>query len=270
MATYAVGDIQGCFRTFQRLLAHIAFDARHDELYLLGDLVGRGANALDVLRFAHDAQARVHVLLGNHDLALVAFGLQLAAPHAHDRLGEVLSAPDADVLLSWLRTRPLLYRVRDVLLVHAGVLPTWSEHDILTRALDAQQALAGAEGKALLQRFLRLPGAAAPSAAQAQIDETLQVLTCVRTLSEKGAPFAAFKGELAKLPADLTPWFRWPAPAWAPLHVVCGHWSALGLHQEHNVTALDGGCVWGRSLCAMRLEDRATFSVESVEADVAR
>lgn len=269
MATYAVGDIQGCFATFERLLTQIAFDPQRDTLYLLGDLVGRGAQPLAVLRFAHTHARCVHVLLGNHDLALLAFGMRLATPHPHDRLDDVLAAPDANVLLSWLRSRPLIYRQRDVLLVHAGVLPRWDITEIASRADSAQQALTGLDGKACLQRFLRLPGAVPATPALARVDETLRVLTCVRTLSENGAPFAAFKGALSSLPAGLTPWFRWPQPAWASVHVVCGHWSALGLHQEKSMTALDGGCVWGRSLCAMRLEDRVTFQVPSVEADVA-
>ena len=52
MATWAIGDIHGCFETLQRLLERVEFAPARDRLWLVGDLVNRGPRSLEVLRWA--------------------------------------------------------------------------------------------------------------------------------------------------------------------------------------------------------------------------
>lgn len=267
MSTYVIGDVQGCFATLQHLLQTMNVRPDVDRVWLLGDLVGRGPDALGVLRFVAAQRSYISAVLGNHDLALLAFAERLAQPQPSDKLDAVLAAPDAESLLQHLRSAPFAHLEGDAVLLHAGVLPGWDQAEILARAQQVSTALQSSAAPSLLARFLRLPGVASAGASERVLDESLRVLTCVRTLDADGVPFAAYKGELAHMPNELTPWFRWPQPAWAPARICAGHWSALGLYQEGRVTTLDGGCVWGRTLCGMRLEDGALYEVQSVEAN---
>lgn len=269
MATWAVGDIQGCHTTLRRLLARIGFDARSDRLWLVGDLVNRGPESLAVLRWARELGNRAVVVLGNHDLHLLARGLGLAAAKPTDTLDEVLAAPDRDELLAWLRERPLLHREGNLVLVHAGLLPEWTVAEAEALARDVERVLRGPEGPDLLARPRRL----APRRWLPTLDDrsrrhlALLAFTRLRTLSPDGEPDFDFSGPPERAPAGLVPWFdrprRWSAEATA----VFGHWAALGLHLGPRQLALDSACVWGGSLTALRLEDRAIVQEPAASGD---
>ncbi len=251
-ATWAVGDVHGCYRTLRKLLQTIRLDPRRDRLWLVGDLVGRGPRALDVLRFLSDTPNATAVL-GNHDLYLLACAAGVARPRAKDRFGDVLAASDRDELLGWLACRPLCVREGDTLLLHAGLLPSWTPERVERRARRVEERLTGPGGADLLAAWR---GGEDATRAVARDAETLDVLCRLRACTAKGAPYRGFTGTPAELPRRCRPWFDMPGRASAHLQIVCGHWAALGLMVRPDVLALDSGCVWNRALTAVRLADR--------------
>lgn len=263
MATYAIGDIQGCMSALQRLLDHIKFDQTQDRLWFVGDLVNRGPRSLDVLRFVKQLESAAVTVLGNHDIHLLAMWCHVTQPGRKDTLQPVLSAPDADELLHWLRFQPLLYSEHGFVMIHAGILPSWSIDEATTRAREVEAALQGANFKDLLPAIYFRKGARSsvnPSSDQ-RLGLTTNILTRLRVCTIDGTPDFSFKGPPNEAPAGYFPWFQIPNRATQHDTIIIGHWSALGIVQEQHLIALDGGCVWGRELVTMRLEDRQLFRV---------
>lgn len=266
MATYAIGDIQGCFTELMRLVERIDFNPRDDRLWLVGDLVNRGPGSLEVLRWVKRLGERAVVVLGNHDLHLIARALGVAAPSARDTLEPVLGASDCDELVAWLRQRPLLYREGRYFMVHAGLLPQWSIEEASALAREVEALLRAEAAPELLRRRPagHEPRSWEPTAPPLERARTvLSVLTRLRTCNERGEMALAFAGAPDQAPPGQMPWFQVPGRRSADSVAVFGHWAALGLELAEGWLALDSGCVWGRQLTAVRLEDRAVFQVPS-------
>jgi len=267
-ATYAIGDVQGCYRTLRRLLRRLPFDPARDRLWMAGDLVNRGPRSLDVLRWAREERARLgarfRVVLGNHDLHLVARSLGVRHPKRSDTLDPVLEAEDGLALVRWLRRRPLLHREgrpgNERVLVHAALHPAWSTRQAEALARAVERRLAGPRAGA----FLASLGDGAVAWAhklsrERRLQAALYAFTLMRTCGADGRPCRGFSGPPEEAPRGCLPWFAVPGRRSARATVVCGHWAALGLHLSRGLVALDSGCVWGRRLSAVRLEDRAVF-----------
>jgi bis(5'-nucleosyl)-tetraphosphatase (symmetrical) len=260
MATYALGDIHGCWETLSRLLAKIELDPSRDRLWLVGDLVNRGPSSLEVLRWARDLSAemgeRMVAVLGNHDTYLLALHAGAATHLDKDTLLPVLEAPDRGELLAWLRQRPFLHRDGETLLVHAGLWPEWDLEQAVAAARDLEQALQGPDLPYLLGRT--------PPWSDRQDTEierrrwALAAFTRLRTCTPDGHP-CRFSGPPQEAPKGCYPWFEVPGRRHRPGQAVCGHWAAQGLRLEGSLLALDSGCVWGECLTALRLEDRRVF-----------
>lgn len=270
MATYAIGDIQGCYASLQQLLQKIAFDPSNDKIWLVGDLINRGPDSLAVLRWAKSHEKSVITVLGNHDLhALVVYeGFETA--HRLDTLDELLAAPDAASLFDWLRRQRLAYAQDDYLLVHAGVLPQWkTQQQVIQLAAEVETALRSND----YRDFLRQMYGDQPDTWRDDLSgmDRLRVitnaLTRLRVCTPDGAMEFRFKGELADIPAGYHPWFALPATADRDSTIIFGHWSALGLMLNNDVIALDTGCLWGDSLTAIRLQDRQLFQVSCAAED---
>lgn len=257
MARYAIGDIQGCFAPLQRLLRRLDYRADRDSLWLVGDLVNRGPQSLEVLRWAMQQGEAVTAVLGNHDLHLLGRAAGVVEAKKRDTLDEVLAAPDLPLLTDWLRNRPLLHRDEKFLMLHAGLLPQWTVGQALRQARQCEATLQSGEYVKLLAAMQKPELATDPQLA-AQV-AFLGVVTRVRTLTTSGVPVAAFSGPPDEAPPGCVPWFRMPGRKSADVTCVFGHWSALGLRIEPGVLALDTGCVWGRQLTAVRLDDGAVF-----------
>ncbi|CAG0987078.1 bis(5'-nucleosyl)-tetraphosphatase (symmetrical) [Rhodocyclaceae bacterium] len=264
MATYAIGDIQGCYEPLRRLLDYISFDAGRDRLWFVGDLVNRGPKSLEVLRFVKGLGAAAVTVLGNHDLHLVMQAEGYGKPNSEDTLDEILSAPDRDELMAWLRSCPLFHVEGGYAMVHAGLLPAWSVEQAQALSDEVQHALAADNYRDFLANMWG-------SEPQSWCDDlvgwdrlrvVVNAMTRMRFCTPAGVmEFRApgSKGPPERGPAGCVPWFVAPNRASADHTVVCGHWSALGFRQEENLLALDSGCLWGGALTAVRLEDRRVF-----------
>jgi bis(5'-nucleosyl)-tetraphosphatase (symmetrical) len=263
VATYAIGDVQGCFDAFERLLDEIRFDAARDRLWLVGDLVNRGPQSAEVLRFVRSLGDAAITVLGNHDIHLFAYVAGYGKKRSDDSFGDVLAAPDRDALLEWLRMRPMMYVEGGYAMVHAGLLPAWSveqardlaaEVEAAFRAPDYRSFLAGLYGSQPDRWDDRLRGVD-------RLRVVVNAMTRMRFVSAEGVMDFRAKGEVEKAPRGYRPWFDAPGRASAKVPIVCGHWSALGLLIRPDLLALDSGCVWGGRLTAVRLEDRSVFQV---------
>ena len=266
MATWVLGDVHGCFATLEALFARLPFAPDRDRLWLVGDLVNRGPDSLGVLRWAKGLAERMGerfaVVLGNHDLRLLACAAGIATPRGRDTLDAVLAAPDREELVEWLASRPFLHRDGDRVLVHAGLLPGWTLEEAERWAGRLEAAFAGPLRPALLK-----PPAAAGGrdGVPEELRAALAAFTLLRTCTADGH-LCPFSGPPDEAPPGCVPWFRIPGRRSARATVVFGHWAALGLLVEPRLIALDTGCVWGQRLTAIRLDDRAVFVEESREA----
>jgi bis(5'-nucleosyl)-tetraphosphatase (symmetrical) len=261
MASYAIGDIQGCFGALKRLLAQIEFDAGKDRLWLTGDLVNRGPKSLEVLRWAYQHRDSITAVLGNHDLHLLALAAGVRDAKSKDTVDEVLEARDRNELLDWLRGRPFFFVEGGRAMVHAGLLPSWSVERAAQLARELEGELQGPRHKKALQAIY-CGGSPEWSDALAPPERwcaLANIFTRLRTCNLGGKPRYDFSGPLRQLPPGHVPWFAFPGRRSETHAMVCGHWAALGLHMEPGVVALDSGCVWGGALTALRLEDLEIF-----------
>ena len=264
MATYAIGDLQGCFAPLERLLDAISFDRARDRLWFVGDLVNRGPDSLACLRFVKELGDAAVTVLGNHDLHLVCVAEGIHSAGKRDTVQQVLDAPDRAPLLEWLRQRPLMHAEGKSVLVHAGILPAWSVDEARGLAGEVESHLRGPAFRDFLQNmFGDQPNAWSEDlAGWDRMRIVVNAMTRMRMCDASGAIALGYKGEPdEEAPRGLVPWYDVPERRSRDATIFFGHWSALGLHVRDDVVGLDSGCVWGRSLSAVRLEDRAVFEV---------
>lgn len=263
MATYAIGDIQGCARSLDHLLEQIRFDPAIDRLWCVGDLVNRGPASLRVLRYLKQLGPSAQVVLGNHDLFLLAAAEGIVPLRPKDTVQDILAADDRAELLEWLRRQPLHYREGSYFMVHAGLLPQWSIDEAAQLAREVETVLAGSEARAFLQALFHgsTPQWSPSLTGYTRLAAITRALTRLRTCTTDGA-LSGFSGSPNNAPPGHLPWFHIPNRRSSDHTVLFGHWAALGLHIEPNLLGLDSGCVWGRQLTAVRIEDRTVFQVD--------
>ena len=263
--TYVVGDIQGCFRSLERLLEAAGF-SDDDVLLCVGDLVNRGPESLPTLRFAYQLGDKFDCVLGNHDLHFLAM-VYGGHPHrATDTMESLLAAPDCRELAEWLRHRPLLIDSEDHVLVHAGIPHTWDLDTARANAREVEDVLKGPEHPAFFRAMygnepaLWDPGLVGMDRHRVIVN----YLTRMRLVDAAGRLDFAHKGTPENRPAGFEPWFSYPSKVAKTLYF--GHWAALdGATDQARMVGLDTGCVWGRTLTAVRLEDGNVFSVPAAE-----
>jgi bis(5'-nucleosyl)-tetraphosphatase (symmetrical) len=264
VATYAIGDIQGCFDALIQLLDKAGFNATRDRLWLVGDLVNRGPQSLEVLRYVKSLEGAAQVVLGNHDLHLIMQAEGYGRTNKEDTLAPVLAASDRDELLNWLRSCPLFHQEDEFAMVHAGLLPQWSIARCGELAAEVHTALVATS----YREFLGNMWGSEPKSWRDDLRgwERLRVIvnamTRMRFCTPDGAMDLRAKGTPEQAPKGHLPWFALPQRASKTHTVICGHWSALGFYREANLLALDSGCLWGGALTAVRLEDRRVFQLE--------
>jgi bis(5'-nucleosyl)-tetraphosphatase (symmetrical) len=258
MATYAIGDVQGCFDELKQLLARVDFQ-NADRVWFVGDLVNRGPKSLEVLRFVRDLEDRAVVVLGNHDLHLVAQHEGFERLRKDDTFTDVLEAPDRRELVDWLRTRPMMHAEGSYAMVHAGLLPQWS----ITKAVDLGKEVERALAAANYREFLKNMYGSKPDrwddalTGWDRLRVIVNAMTRMRFCTRDGR--MEFHGKGVEPPAGYLAWYA--TRGQEEETIVCGHWSQLGLKLAPRLAALDSGCVWGGALSALRLEDRALYQV---------
>ena len=266
MARYAVGDLQGCHREFVALLERLAFNPATDQLWLAGDLVNRGPGSLECLREVHALGDAARVVLGNHDLHLLAVARGGASTKRSDTLDAILAAPERETLLDWLQQQPLAVAENDQLMVHAGLLPQWSCEQALGVAAEVQSRLTGPGGGAFLEQMYGNQ----PACWRDDLDgiERLRVIvnafTRMRFIDADGCLDFVAKEGLDSAPAGFAPWFSYPRHD--DPQIIFGHWAALAGQTPGSrirAEALDTGCVWGGRLTALNLDSGERISVPS-------
>ena len=261
MATYAIGDVQGCFDELGALLERVGFDRRHDRLWFVGDLVNRGPKSLQVLRFVRELGDRAVAVLGNHDLHLVTQHEGFERKRKDDTFVDVLAAPDAKELVDWLRSRPMMHAEGNWTMVHAGLLPQWSIEKSLLLAKEVEKALR-APG---YRDFLAHMYGSKPERWDESLSgwDRLRVIVNAMTRMRFCTPGGVmeFHSTDKTPPAGYLPWHETRGgPEQA---IVFGHWSTAGLQLTGKIAGLDTGCVWGGPLTGLRLEDRWLVQVPS-------
>ena len=265
MATYAVGDIQGCYLEFRSLLELIGFNPHRDRLWLVGDLVNRGPGSLDTLRYVRDLGEAAITVLGNHDFHLLRLAAGFGKAHRDDTLTSILEAPDREDLIDWLGRQKLAHREGKWLMIHAGLIPEWSADRTLELAHEVEHVLASDMRSEFLDRLYG-DEPARWNDALIGFDRwrvIVNVLARLRFCAADGTMEFREKRGAAHAPAGYKAWFEHPHRQTADHIVVCGHWSTQQLMITPSVMMLDSGCLWGRALTAVRLEDRRVFQVPS-------
>jgi bis(5'-nucleosyl)-tetraphosphatase (symmetrical) len=263
---YAIGDVHGCTRTLDRLIDLLPLDRDGDRLWLVGDLVGHGPDSAGTLRYVRELEdelgPRLALVIGNHDLRLVAARAGARVPRKVDHLLEqVLGDGDGAALLDWLARRPLLHNEGATVLVHAGLLPWWTVGEALERASEVTSILASARRDAFLTAIYGRDGKRGSEPSSERVDralETARVMTTIRTL-RADRTLCEHDGPPESAPAGCTAWFAYPDRAQRHVTIVFGHWAALGVRFGTDWLALDSGCAWGGPLTAVRVEDRRVF-----------
>ncbi|MCE4057707.1 symmetrical bis(5'-nucleosyl)-tetraphosphatase [Pseudomonas sp. Au-Pse12] len=266
MATYAVGDLQGCLEPLQCLLEQVAFDPARDRLWLVGDLVNRGPQSLETLRYLYSIRDSLTCVLGNHDLHLLAAWRNIERLKKSDTLREILEAPDCEELLQWLRQQKLMHydETRNIAMVHAGIAPQWSLKKALKCAAEVEEAL---RDDNLLEPFLDGMYGNDP----AKWDSDLKGVTRLRVITNyftrmrfctsEGKLDLKSKEGLDTAPPGYAPWFSHKERKTRDLKIIFGHWAALEGHcNEPGIFALDSGCVWGGSMTLLNVDSGARLT----------
>lgn len=266
MATYAIGDIHGCYDPLCRLLDKINFDQAADRLWFTGDLVNRGPQSLEALRLVKSFGDASITVLGNHDIHLLAIYYGVRKLKEKDNtLFQVLDAEESDELITWLKTLPVAHIENDHVLVHAGVHPQWSIETLITIKSELETAMSAITRKGdLADLYGDTEGTWNDSASSIhRLRYAINCLTRMRYCNADTSLDLRCSDSPGKQPDHLVPWYKLLNKEMTDKTIIFGHWASLGYHQHKNVYALDSGCVWGNTLTALRLEDKRVYSVNS-------
>lgn len=257
MAIYAIGDIQGCYDEFRRLLDKLDFDPAHDKIWIAGDLVNRGPKSLETLRFIKGLGDAAVTVLGNHDMHLIATVISLGKTGKKDTLAQILRASDCEELVHWLRHQPLFHHDQGFCMLHAGLPPQWDFAQTLHMARLVEQTMRSKDHP----RFFRSMYGNKPNIWQDDLTKSDQLrfavncFTRLRFCTADGQLDFTQKGEPGSQPPHLMPWYAVPGRKSLNMKIIFGHWSTLGYYEDYNCYSIDTGCIWGGQLTALCLND---------------
>ena len=276
MANYAIGDIQGCFDELMNLLHKIKFKTDRDQLWICGDLINRGPKSLESLEFLYSIRENCFITLGNHDLHFLAVAEKVIEISDSDTFQEILENRNLHIYLNWIKELPFYHigkiknngKTRSYLMTHAGIPPHWTIEDLKKYSQKLYETLQGPEALNLLKNMYgNEPNH--PSKCVTEMERlrlNINYLTRMRFCSRDGSLDLKHKGKATDAPSGMKPWFELNLKILQdPIHLLFGHWAALeGVTGKKNITALDTGCVWGKKLSALRLEDNRIFSCNKI------
>lgn len=270
MATYIVGDLHGCFDEFKALLEQAEFEATKDELWITGDLIARGDKSLECLRFVKNLGDRATVVLGNHDLHLLATLEGIKAIKPKDKVDAIFAADDRDELQNWLRHRPLIavHPTHQFLLVHAGLSPEWDLDTALSCAKEVEKALQSDNYIELLKQMYENSPNRWSNDLQGieRLRYTINVCTRMRFCHLDNSLDFECKLPVQEAPCHLKAWFEMDNPLFSQQNIIFGHWASLiGTPTPPTIYALDTGCVWGNHLTMLRWEDKQIFTQKTLK-----
>ncbi|ROR05198.1 bis(5'-nucleosyl)-tetraphosphatase (symmetrical) ApaH [Erwinia sp. JUb26] len=274
MSTYLIGDVHGCYDELRSLLDQVAFDPQQDELWLTGDLVARGPASLDVLRFVRSLGDSVRLVLGNHDLHLLAVYAGISRNKPKDRITPLLQADDADELINWLRRQPLLQvdEEKKLVMAHAGITPQWDIATAKMCAREVESVLSSDTYPLFLDAMYGdMPNNWSPElTGLARLRFSSNALTRMRFCFPNGQLDMISKESPESAPPPLKPWFNIPGPVSREYTIVFGHWASLeGKGTPEGIIGLDTGCCWGGTLTMLRWEDKRIFTqVSNRESEI--
>ncbi|MDG2060787.1 MAG: symmetrical bis(5'-nucleosyl)-tetraphosphatase [SAR86 cluster bacterium] len=273
MANYAIGDIQGCYNEFSSILELISFDTSTDKLWLTGDLVNVGPNSLECLDLIYSIKNNCNIVLGNHDLHLLAILEEVRQMRKEDTLEQILKTDKKNLYIDWISKIPLVHvepletsiGQREFIMSHAGIPPHWDLDEALNASLSIEKMLKNSKDRKLYLSciFSNLPPKEYPEISYLEILRlNTNYLTRMRFFSEENGLNLTCKGPANDSPRGFLPWFKHNLKILkGNRHILFGHWSSLkGKIDKKNISALDTGCVWGNPLKALRLEDGREFN----------
>lgn len=258
MARYAIGDIQGCYTALMRLLSEINFNPSKDTLYLVGDLVNRGTESLKVLQWVYEHQDSIVTVLGNHDIYLLARYNNLLLPDDDETISDILNYSEASKLIDYLRHCPVIFQDDNYILAHAGVYPKMDFDQLIKTSKDIAAHLLSSDYTTFLSKIYgNKPNFWSDDYdLQKQMKFVINACTRMRYLNvDDFSLHYKYKGELINQPEGLIPWFKTEFDPSIQKKILFGHWAALGFYHNSKVISLDTGCVWGRCLTALNLEN---------------
>jgi bis(5'-nucleosyl)-tetraphosphatase (symmetrical) len=270
MATWAIGDIHGCWKTLQRLLKNMHWDPVRDSLWLVGDLVNRGPSSLEVLRWAFEHRDRITMVLGNHDLHLLARDVGVAKARKEDTLDDVLEAPDRLQLLAWLRSRSLAHRFGPFVMVHAGLVPDWNIEHTTGLANAVATSLEGPDSDEAIRKLYSNREAAwsADLRGDEQLAAAAAIFTRMRMVDADGRARLEYAGPPGAAPDGWKPWYTRSAVRSQGYRLLFGHWAQFGFYRAHDAVCLDSGCVYGGRLTALCLNDGRVVQEPAIDGAV--
>lgn len=268
MATYAIGDIHGCYKTFRRLLKQIHFQPYHDQLWLVGDLVNRGPRNISLLKWLYEHQDNIKIVLGNHDIFLLAAYACAAKVNTTDTIVDVLYDSEASMLCDWLRNQSLAHYDKGYLMIHAGALPMWNHSTLCQLAREVEGILKSDSWESTIKNIYgNTPNQWHDDlSGYERYRIIVNALTRLRVCSNEGVMQLNFNKSPMEPPQNFVPWFTIANRQTQNTPIIFGHWSALGVTQQHNIISLDSGCVWKGMLTCMRLEDKIIFQEHYADA----
>jgi len=266
MATYVIGDIQGCYSSLMKLLEKLSFNSDHDTLWMCGDLVNRGPQSAEVIRFARNLGERCITVLGNHDLHLLAIAEVNEKIRKPDTIQDVLQAPDRNELIDWIRHQPLAHYDAELnfFMVHAGVYPLWNLQTSLSYANEVERVLRGPDYKLFLKSMYGNEPAhwSTDLCGSSRLRFITNCFTRMRYCQPDGRLDLKQKGAPGADTADLIPWFEFDGPKTIGCRIVFGHWSTLPAISHDPIYAIDTGCLWGGALTALRIDSNTPVRTE--------
>ena len=268
MSIYAIGDLQGCFYSFQSLLNAVNFNKSEDELWLVGDLVNRGQGSLEVLDWCYKNRDSIKIVLGNHDLHFLAVALKAKSISTKDTFEPILKNKNLSKFIDWFLSIPLAYGNDKYLMVHAGIYPSWPTKLTIQLSNEITFELNKNPKIFLKEMYGNLPSIWNENdIKEDRLRFAINTMTRMRALNQDGSINFSFKENINKLPSNLTPWYLFPAEERREF-ILSGHWSAIGIQVYTKGITLDSGCVWGRKLSAYSFENKKIISIDADPSDL--